>query len=126
MPPPSMYDEEIGLAIVDRIANGESLMKICKSPDMPSRTSIYKWLRQHEAFAALMAQARLDQADSLADDILAIADNPRIEADHKRLMVDARKWIASHFNGVKYGERLGVEHSGGVTVVLPEPGDDKL
>ena len=125
-PPPSMYEEVLGLAICERLANGESLAKICRTKSMPGRTVIYKWARQFPEFAALLKQARLDQADSMADDILAIADDQKIDPNSRKIMVDARKWIASHLNVARYGDRQAIEHSGGVNVVLPEPGDEKL
>jgi hypothetical protein len=121
-----MYDESIALVIADRIAGGESLARICRDKGMPGRTSVYKWLRDEPQFAALMAQARLDQADSFADDILAIADNVKLDVDSRRVMVDARKWVAARFNRVKYGDKVDLDHTGNVTVNLNERGDDKL
>lgn len=126
MPPASMYDESIALVIADRIAGGESLAKVCRDKGMPGRTSVYKWLRDEPQFAQLMAQARLDQADSFVEDILTIADNVKLAPEDRKVMVDARKWIAARFNRVKYGDKVDLDHTGSVTVVMDQPGDDKL
>jgi hypothetical protein len=72
----------------------------------------------------MYARARDDQADTLADEILDIANTPvegittKTDSDgktettkadmlnHRRLQVDARKWIAAKLKPRKYGEKL--------------------
>lgn len=117
---PTKYNLEIALAICDRIADGESLVKICSDPSMPKKTAVYEWLLRHKEFAELYARAREDQADSLADEIQAIADELPMEiTDDKGVTrfdsayvtwqknrVDARKWIASKLKPKKYSDRL--------------------
>ena len=120
---PSDYTEELALAICERIADGESLRSICLDDAMPAKSSVFKWLREHEAFSDHYARARETQADSLADEITHIADTPLVgitrktdeegnteitEGDmiqHRRLQIDARKWIASKLKPKKYGDR---------------------
>lgn len=88
---------------------------------MPCMTTVFKWLREDEAFAQQYARAREDQADALADEIVAIADEAEVSAKQdgeeirlaldatavarNRLRVDARKWVASKLKPKKYGER---------------------
>lgn len=84
------------------------------------------------------ARAREAQADKLADDILAIADdgqrdtyidsdgNERTDQDviaRSRLRVDARKWLASKMAPKKYGDKTESEvtHKGGFTVTWANP-----
>jgi hypothetical protein len=73
-------------------------------------------------FADNYTRAREEQADTLADEILAIADEaPSEVVDEKgvsrtdsgwvswqRNRVDARKWVASKLKPKKYGEALKV------------------
>lgn len=91
---------------------------------MPCMVTVYAWLRKHEEFANNYIRAREDQADTLADEIVRIADTPMLgiktktdaegnvettEGDmieHRRLQVDARKWIASKLKPKKYGDSL--------------------
>lgn len=117
---PTKYNLEIALAICDRIADGESLVQITRDPSMPKKTAVYEWLLRHKEFAELYARAREDQADSLADEIQAIADELPMEiTDDKGVTrfdsayvtwqknrVDARKWIASKLKPKKYSDRL--------------------
>lgn len=96
----------------------------------------------------MYARARDDQADTLADQIIDIADTPlqgvktktdangkvieTTEGDmieHRRLQVDARKWIAAKLKPRRYGERLNTEHTGldgGPIIIKAEPLDDVL
>jgi len=117
---PTKYSLEIALLICDRIADGNSLVQICRDPAMPKKTAIYEWLLRHKEFAEIYARAREDQADSLADEIQAIADEMPMEiTDDKGVTrfdsayvtwqknrVDARKWIASKLKPKKYSDRL--------------------
>ncbi|SDG34785.1 terminase small subunit protein [Pelagibacterium luteolum] len=120
---PTDFSEAIADAICERIANGESLRAICADDDMPAKSSVFKWLSLHETFADQYARAREAQADALFDDILNIADTPLVgqktkatsdgklettEGDmieHRRLQVDARKWMASKLQPKKYGDK---------------------
>ena len=117
---PTKYNLGIALTICDRIADGESLVQITRDPSMPKKTAVYEWLLRHAEFAELYARAREDQADSLADEIQAIADELPMEiTDDKGVTrfdsayvtwqknrVDARKWIASKLKPKKYSDRL--------------------
>src|ERR1017187_584660 len=126
---PSDFTNEIVDAICERIADGESLRSICLSDDMPSKATVFRWLANDTAFQDLYARARETQADVLFDEVLDIADTPVIgittkttvlgievtEADmlnHRRLQIDARKWMAGKMRPRKYGERITQENVG--------------
>jgi len=118
---PTLYSLEIALEICDRIADGESLVKICSDAKMPKKTAVYEWLLRHKEFADIYARAREDQADTLADEIHAIADElPQQVVDEKgnatrydsayvqwqKNRVDARKWVAAKLKPKKYSDRI--------------------
>jgi hypothetical protein len=118
---PTLYSLEIALEICDRIAEGESLVKICSDAKMPKKTAVYEWLLRHKEFADIYARAREDQADTLADEIHAIADElPQQVVDEKgnatrydsayvqwqKNRVDARKWVAAKLKPKKYSDRI--------------------
>lgn len=110
---------------------------------MPVISTVYLWMAAHPEFSEQYARARADQADTLADEIQAIADEPMlgkkvttkangdvetVEGDmieHRRLRVDARKWIAAKLKPKKYGDKIDHEHGGAVTVKLT-PADADL
>lgn len=118
---PTKYSLSIALEICDRLSDGESLVSICRDERMPKKTAVYEWLASKKEFADMYARAREDQADSLADEIQAIADELPMEiTDDKtgktrfdsayvqwqKNRVDARKWIAAKLKPKKYSERL--------------------
>lgn len=142
MPRSSQFTQEMADVICERLAEGESLRKICRDDDMPVTSTVCKWLVQNKAFAEQYAHARDAQADTLADEILEIADdgtndtykdeNGYTKTDQEvigrsRLRVDARKWLASKMAPKKYGEKVQQEISGGLTVrSATELKDDEL
>lgn len=97
---------------------------------MPASSTIYLWLTKNETFSEMYTRAREDQADTLADEILDIADEDpasvfedskdgvdvlRVDSAavaHQRLRVDARKWIAAKLKPRKYGDFSRQEHTG--------------
>jgi len=121
--PRKKYNKKIADEILQRLSEGESLLKICKDKHMPCRQVIHKWLLdvENHIFAANYAQARRLQAEYLVDEIIHIADldkedyywsdrNDTMMVDYKnvhraRLMVDTRKWIAAKVYPKVYGDR---------------------
>lgn len=123
----SAYTLKIGDEICERLINGESLRKICSDECMPNTATVCRWLAKHEAFREQYARAREAQADTLADEILDIADDGRNDTyqdedgndrtNHEviarsKLRVDARKWLASKLAAKKYGDKVQQEHTG--------------
>jgi hypothetical protein len=122
---PSSFTQQIADIICIRISEGESLKSITLDEEMPDRATVYRWLAANSVFCDMYTRAREDQADTLADEILAIADEqPEIIAvtdkrtgeliEHKldgaflqwqRNRIDTRKWIAMKLKPRKYGDR---------------------
>lgn len=109
---PSTYSEEIADIICEQIAKGLSLARICQADGMPQPRTVYGWLRTNEEFAQNYTRAKEDQADYMAEETLEISDDSDIDPQHKRIMVDTRKWLASKFKPKKYGDRIQQEVSG--------------
>lgn len=128
----SEFKQEIADRICQELVKGFSLRAILRdNDDLPDASTIFKWLRVFPDFAHQYARAREAQADTLADEILAIADDGKndtyIDADGKvrvdqdviarsRLRVEARKWLAAKMAPKKYGDKVEVDHSGDVTI----------
>lgn len=108
MPRPLEFNEAAADAICERLADGESLRSICRDDEMPAKSTVFKWLGLIPAFADQYARARETQADSLADDIVDIADNKTLEPNDKRVRIDARKWLAGKLRPKAYGDKVAV------------------
>lgn len=125
------FDQGIADRICERLVEGESLRKVCLSDNMPAASTVFKWLASTEQFAEQYARAREAQADTLADEILDIADDGSNDymgedetyngdaVQRSKLRVDARKWIAAKLKPKKYGDKIDVT-SGGEPVQLDE------
>jgi len=119
---------------------GDSLVKICNDPRMPSRRSVVRWLADPRCvdFREMYYYARRVQAEMLVDEIFDIADDsskdwkaklnkdgevidyvPDNEAiQRSRVRIDTRKWYAAKMVPRIYGDNSQVEL--GVTGDLAE------
>lgn len=113
----STYSDQVAEAILSRLAAGEPLSRICLDAGMPNVATVYRWIEANASFRDKYTHAREDQADTLADDIVRIADEPpppdaetgKIDAAWvawQRNRVEARKWTASKLKPKKYGDKV--------------------
>lgn len=114
---PTKFTNALSEKICFRLAEGESLLSICKSPDMPHRSTIMRWLLSdspvYKSFCDNYAKAREIQYQCMADEIMDIADDGtndymlRHDGENEayvvngeavarsRIRVDTRKWFMS-------------------------------
>lgn len=74
---PTKYSPELARLICERISvSTENLRVICKKyDDMPTSETIRVWRWDKPEFSALYAQAKMFQAEIMAEDILDISDD---------------------------------------------------
>lgn len=129
---PSKFTQAIADEICEGLIEGRSLRSICLGDNMPSSGTVCRWLGENEAFRDQYARARDAQADTLADELLDIADDgsndwmERHDAEggnigwrengealgRSKIRIDTRKWIAAKLKPKKYGEKIDHEHTG--------------
>jgi hypothetical protein len=129
---PERYTVEIAAEICDRLANGETLTRICEDPHIPSRQTVTRWLADESKpeFLSRYAVARGLQTDYYADHIVDIADDasrdwtertngegeaiaPALNHEHiqrSKVRIETRQWIMERLNPKKYGQRTKLEH----------------
>lgn len=124
------FSEAIADAICEGLADARSLRSICLEPDMPSQSTVFRWLAddRFSAFREQYTRAREAQADAMFDEMLDIADdgtNDWIErkrgdgssyeafnkenVERSKLRVEARKWMAGKLRPKVYGEKVDVD-----------------
>lgn len=138
---PTDYSEYIADKVCDGLSNGKSLVEICRANDMPNCSTIYRWLDKHAEFCKMYTRAREEQAETLADQIIAIADethndieiddNGNARTNHEaiqrsKLRVEARKWTAAKLKPRKYGEKQHIEHSGSIDSISDDELDERI
>ena len=125
---PVEYTEAIADEVCLRLTEGEPLVRICKSSHLPDVSTIYRWLIRFPLFCEMYTRAREEQADTNADEIIAIADeDPKfteykdkdgnvvdIKIDsayvaYQKQRIESRKWTAAKLKPRKYGERIAME-----------------
>ena len=129
--PRRVFDQKVADIICMMLSEGMSLRQILKADTtgtLPAQSTVYEWLLRHPLFAEQYARAREEQADTLADEIISIADEqPEVIAvtdkqgawiEHKldgaflqwqKNRIEARKWTAMKLKPKKYGDRMAVE-----------------
>jgi hypothetical protein len=129
--PRRVFDQKVADIICMMLSEGLSLRQILKADTtgtLPAQSTVYEWLLRHPLFAEQYARAREEQADTLADEIISIADEqPEVIAvtdkhgaliEHKldgaflqwqKNRIEARKWTAMKLKPKKYGDRMAVE-----------------
>ena len=101
--------------ILQALEQGASLRTAAQRARIGSEGTIRNLVMKDHAFAAQYARARDIGLDALADQVIAIADDQTIDANARRVMMDARRWYLSKLAPKRYGERtehlLTVTHS---------------
>ena len=102
-------------AICDIIISGKSLRTALSKVELSSQT-FFVWIREDEIMSKQYAQATVERAELMFEDMLDIADKaPKLtntkfgttvdtgDIQHKRVKIDTRKWALSKMNPKKYG-----------------------
>lgn len=124
------FDQGIADKILEEIAKGRPLTKICKADGMPNYITVLKWLASGKfpEFEKAYQLSREHQADTLTDEIMEDAeraeqtlkgdrsDNARVQA--VRLRIDTKKWVASKMKPWKYGDKLGLTGGDGGAIEI--------
>lgn len=136
---PSKYTEKLAQAICERLACGEPLARICRDEDMPSYSTVNKWIVENKAFSERSARAKQHGTHKLADDCVVIADEElpddlrgaKVEVSHRKLKIDTRLRLIGKWNRADYGDKqlLGSDPENplpegfSVRLVKPNEGD---
>lgn len=105
--------------ICSRIANGESLRSICRDPEMPDFTFVWKWRGLSASFNKQYLRAGELRTEKFADEIVEISDTEPDPAK-ARNRIEARKWVVSKLLPKVYGDKPDVQVNVGVNLSLPE------
>ena len=93
---------------VTRLTLGESLVKICRDPDMPHWFDIWKYMDENPEAHASYARARNAAAQVMAQEAVDDAVKGSGDPARDRLAFEARRWYVSKIAPKFFGDR--VEH----------------
>lgn len=102
--------QELQHMLLTRLAEGELLSDILKTPGMPSRVSIIRLLKVDEEFNQHYLLAKEMQADAIFDRhfkraVLERDPNKMTDAS-ERLAFEAAKWALGKLMPKKYGDKI--------------------
>ena len=109
-----LYTPEVADLILDRLANGEGLRGVCRTPGLPTEGAVRAWvIDNHDGFAPRFQRATMIGIAGLADELLEIADAAKDvdSASAARVQIEARKWLLSKLLPKVFGDKLEVQHT---------------
>jgi hypothetical protein len=128
--PPEPVPQDLADDLVSWLTLGKPLREWCRQPGNPEWRTVYHWMDKDPDFVARIARAREDGHDVIADECKELADTKpadQVEVAWRRLQVETRLKLLAKWNPKKYGDKVGVDHAGGVnlTVITGVPSADK-
>ena len=127
--PPEAVPADIAEELVEWISQGKTLREYCRQPGNPAWRTVYAWMEKDVDFYARIAHARELGHDAIAEETLEIIDTfpmeavsdsgSRLDSGHvawPKNRVAQRMKLLAKWNPKKYGDKVGVQHEGGVTL----------
>ena len=108
---PTVMTPEVQEEIVERLATGEPLARICQDDRLPSYATVRRWERENSDFQAHSAPARDDGRAYMMDECKEIADDPGLDPQDKRIRIETRmrlagQWARSQVDVTSAGKQL--------------------
>lgn len=117
--------------IIEWVSAGKTLQSYSRQPGKPSVRLIQDWRDADAEFAANFGRARDLGYDAIAAEVLEIADTPSDHPDdvaHRKLRTYTRMQLLAKWDPRRYGDKVGLEHSGGLSLKVvsgvPDEVDD--
>lgn len=101
--------------VLDRLCEGASLSTVCRTPGMPSRRAVYRWMKNDRAFAQRVAFARQCGVWTLLDALFDIASGGTLstgDSESNALLCNILRWIITKrepANSVAMRAKTGLE-----------------
>jgi len=131
--PPEAVPEAMAEEIVEWISQGKTLRDFCRLEGKPAWRTVYDWQVKDKEFAARIAHARDLGYDAIAEETLEIIDTAPEFAEswsqnggskHRdsahaawlKNRVEQRMKLLAKWSPKKYGDKVGVEHSGAIAL----------
>ncbi len=142
---PTKYTKALATEFCSRLVDGTSVRTVCLADDMPTTSTIFKWLSEKPEFSDQYAKSKEMASEALAEEIFDISDNGTNDwmemhdkdgecigykvngeaLQRSRLRVDTRKWYLSKIVPKKYGDKIQTENLN-KNLDISELDDDEL
>jgi len=115
---PSKFTQELADEICRRLSLGETMTSVCNDSRMPEYGTMWRWMKENEQFREESAHARELGTHALADQCIAIADDPILDPADKRIRIDTRIRLIGKWNQKKYGDKIELESNNNQNLTL--------
>ena len=111
---PTTYRREIADRIVEAVANGGSIKKLCKAEGVLIGT-LYSWADHNPDFAQRLEQARLRRYDLWEEELFEhaqaeLGSESMAAVQARRTLIDTMKWIMARRLPTKWSEAVTHQH----------------
>ena len=114
-----MHPPETRQAILERIAEGESLRGICADEGMPGKSTVMDWLESDKDFRTKYTHARARQADGIVDSFADIEESVLsgvLKPEAAKVVLWSRQWRAAKLKPKVYGDKIETTHEAGESI----------
>jgi hypothetical protein len=115
---PTMFNQALSDEICRRLSLGETMTSVCNDSGMPEYGTMWRWMKEDERFREESAHARELGTHALADQCIAIADDPTLDPQDKRIRIDTRIRLIGKWNQKKYGDKIELESNSNQNLTL--------
>lgn len=123
--PPQPVPQDKADDIIEWISAGKTLREWCRQPGNVSFRSVYDWIEKDAVFASRFARAREVGQDVIADECLAILDEPpertltengdKVDSGYvawQKNRAEMRLKLLAKWNPKRYGDKVDVTSDG--------------
>jgi hypothetical protein len=124
--PTESVPEHIAEELVEWISQGKTLREFCRIEGKPAWRTVYDWMVKDKDFSARIAHARDLGHDAIAEETLEIIDSPppsdmngKTDSGYvawAKNRAEQRMKLLAKWSPKKYGDKVGVEHSGAIAL----------
>jgi hypothetical protein len=111
--------EPFAIEILAWISQGKTLLAYCEQKGKPTRQTIVNWLDTDHEFLCHYKAARETGFEAMFEQCGEIADiepETPVQAAWRRYQIDTKLKILRMANPAKYGEKVAVDHGGGIVL----------
>jgi hypothetical protein len=110
----STYRADVADRIIDAVANGGAIQRICEAEGVPIGT-MYEWAERRPDFAQRLDQARLRRYDQWEDQLFEhamaeLGSDSMAAVQARRTLIDTMKWIMARRLPSKWSEAVTHQH----------------
>jgi hypothetical protein len=116
---PSSFTPELGHEICERLAEGESLLRMCEDDHMPWSRTVRRWMlgqgipeKYYEEFSQNYAKARLSYEDCVFEKLDSMPLDVKLDPQRAKIWSENTKWSLKNMNRAKFSDRQDLGISG--------------